>query len=232
MLETIGEFFREAGGFIFVNVAVSVVSVAVIVERVYRIYFVYSIAAEPFLDQIEKLIRTNNIDRAIRACNSAPAAAVPRIVRAALMRAHNGRQAIAAAIEEATLEVQPKIMKRVQALWSFANIATLFGLIGTIFGLITAFSAVGMAAPEQRSVLLTKGISEAMNHTAFGLSIAVSCIVAHLFLNTSARAIVEHMELGAVRIENLLLQRAAGTLEAAPEEKAAAAPADAKAKKA
>lgn len=229
MLTGIGEFFRAAGNGIFVNVTVSVVALAVIFERFYRVYFVYSIAADPFLDQIEKLIRTNNIDRAIRACNAAPAAAVPRVVRAALMRAHNGRQAIAAAIEEATLEVSPKIMKRIQTLWSLANIATLVGLIGTIFGLIEAFAAVGLAAPEQRSVLLTTGISHAMNHTAFGLTIAVSCIVAHMFVNTSARGIVEAMELGAVRVENLLLQRAAGTLEttAGGEEKA---PAGAKAK--
>lgn len=230
MLEEIGAFFREAGTGIFVNVVVSVVAVAVIIERFYRVYFVYSIAAEPFLDQIEKLIRTNNIERAIRACNAAPAAAVPRVVRAALMRAHNGRQAIAAAIEEATLEVTPKIMKRIQVLWSLANIATLVGLIGTIFGLITAFKAVGMAAPEQRSILLTKGIAEAMHHTAFGLAIAVMCITAHVFVNTSARTIIENMELGAVRVENLLLQRAAGTLDTTTDDKApAGAPAKAKA---
>jgi len=225
----IGEFFRAAGGFIWVNVFVSVAAVTVVCERIYRVYFVYSIAAEPFLDQMEKLIRTNNIDRAIRACNAAPAAALPRVVRAALMRAHNGRQAIAAAIEEATLEVQPQVMRRIQTLWTFANIATLVGLIGTIFGLIKAFAAVGMASPETRSQILTEGISEAMNHTAMGLSIAVSCIVFHLFLNTSARGIVEHMELGAVRVENLLLQRAAGTLDSS-EEKGAKAGAGVKAK--
>lgn len=229
MLNSIGHFFEAAGAFIFVNVTVSVVSVAIIIERIYRIYFVYSISAEHFLDQIEKLIRTNNIDRAIRACNAAPAAALPRVVRAALMRAHNGRQAINSAVEEANLEVQPKVMKRVQTLWSIANIATLVGLIGTIVGLITAFAAVGSASPETRNTLLTKGISEAMNHTAFGLSIAVACIAAHMFLHTSAKRIVEDMELGAVRVENLLAQRAAGTL-AAPDEKAAAAGAQAPAK--
>lgn len=230
MLASMGEFFREAGTFIFANVFVSVVALAIVAERMYRVFFVYSVSTDHFLDQIEKLIRTNNIDRAIRACNAAPAAALPRVVRAALMRAHNGRQAIAAAIEEATLEVQPKVMKRIQSLWSLANIATLLGLIGTIIGLITAFAAVGVASPEQRAALLTRGISEAMNHTAFGLSIAVGCIIFHLILHSAAKNITESMELGAVRVENLLMQRAAGTLDAAPDTKGAKAAAPAKTK--
>lgn len=229
MLASIGAFFEAAGAFIFVNVTVSVIAVAIAIERAYRIYFVYSVSAEHFLDNIEKLIRTNNIDRAIRACNAAPAAALPRVVRAALMRAHNGRQAISSAVEEANLEVQPKVTQRVQALWSIANIATLIGLIGTIIGLITAFAAVGSASPEVRNQMLTKGISEAMNHTAFGLSIAVGCIIAHVFLHTSAKRVIEDMELGAVRVENLLAQRSAGTLTA-PEEKPAAGGAAAPAK--
>ena len=89
-------------------------------------------------------------------------------------------------------------------LWSIANVATLIGLIGTITGLIGAFAAVALASPDQKSALLTKGISEAMNNTAFGLSIAVTCILAHMFLSGTTKKIAEGTEYGAVKIENIL----------------------------
>jgi biopolymer transport protein ExbB/TolQ len=162
--------------------------------------------------QIEKLVVSDNIDKAVKLCNAAPKAALARVLRAGLTRANRGVLEIGNAIEEETLAVTPQIMKRVPALWSLANISVLVGLLGTVTGLIKAFKAVGLAAPEQKSALLTTGISEAMNNTAFGLTIAVTCIASHLLIGSQARHIVEEIELHSLKLENMLARRAVAEL--------------------
>ena len=102
------------------------------------------------------------------------------------------------------------LKKRIQILWSLANIATLIGLLGTVVGLIKAFSAVGAAKPEERSKLLSDGIAEALNNTAMGLAIAVTCIVAHAILSAASKKQTADLEAFSLKLENLLADFAQG----------------------
>jgi biopolymer transport protein ExbB/TolQ len=210
VLDHVSEFFKEGGPFMYINLLSSAAAVTIILDRAIRLVFVYSINGAPFMEQITKLVMTGNIDRAIKLCGAAPNAALARVIRAGLSRASRGEIEIARAMEESILEVTPTLQKRIQALWSLANIATLLGLIGTITGLISAFRSLGAVAAEQKNLVLSKGISEAMNNTAFGLGIAVSCIVAHLFLTAKAKGMIEEIELYALKLENLLSRRGEG----------------------
>ncbi len=218
MIQTLAEFFKEGGPFMFVNVATSAVAIAIILERILVLSFRLNLNAGPFMEQVQKLVMSGNVDRAVKLCGAAPNAALSRVVRAGLTRASKGEQEVARALEEAVLEVTPGITKRIPPLWSLANIATLVGLVGTITGLIGTFKSLGAASPEMKQLMLSKGISEAMNNTAFGLTIAVVCIVAHLMLSSKAKTMVEEIEYNALRLENLLSRRGAGetgTLESA-----------------
>jgi biopolymer transport protein ExbB len=150
------------------------------------------------------------VDRAVKLCGAAPTASLAKVIRAGLTRATKGEQEVARALEEAVLEATPAISKRIAPLWSLANIATLVGLVGTITGLIGTFKSLGAASPEMKQLMLSKGISEAMNNTAFGLTIAVVCIVAHLMLSSKAKSMIEEIEYNALRLENLLARQAAG----------------------
>ncbi len=210
MLQTLAEFFKEGGPFMFVNVATSAVAIAIIVERVVVLAFRLNLNAPPFMEQIQKLVLAGNVDRAVKLCAAAPTAALARVVKAGLSRANRGEQEVARALEEAVLEVSPMVSKRIQPLWSLANVATLVGLIGTITGLIGTFKSLGAATPEMKQLMLSKGISEAMNNTAFGLTIAVVCIVAHLLISSKAKAMLEEIEFNALKLENLLSRRGAG----------------------
>jgi biopolymer transport protein ExbB/TolQ len=162
------------------------------------------------MEQVQKLVLSGNVDRAVKLCGAAPNASLSRVIRAGLTRANRGEQEVARALEEAVLEVTPAIGKRIGALWSLANVATLVGLIGTIVGLIGTFKSLEAASPEMKQVMLSRGISEAMNNTAFGLTIAVTCIVAHLMLSSKAKSMIEDIEYNALRLENLLSRRGAG----------------------
>ena len=208
----LGHIIEEGGLFMQLNIFFLIVAIACIVDRVIAVFFKYNLNGTRLMAQIEKLVVSDNIDKAVKLCNAAPKAALARVLRAGLTRANRGVLEIGNAIEEETLAVTPQIMKRVPALWSLANIAVLIGLLGTITGLIKAFKAVGLAAPEQKSALLTTGISEAMNNTAFGLFIAVVCIVGHLVIGAQARHIIEEIELHSLKLENMLARRAVAEL--------------------
>ena len=210
MFQTLAQFFSEGGPFMFVNVVTSAVAVAIIVERIVVLAFKLNLNAAPFMEQVQKLVLSGNVDRAVKLCGAAQGAALSRVVRAGLTRANRGEQEVARALEEAVLEVTPSISKRIQPLWSLANVATLVGLIGTITGLIGTFKSLGLASPEKKQEMLSRGISEAMNNTAFGLTIAVACIVAHLLLSSKAKSMIEDIEYNALRLENLLSRRGAG----------------------
>jgi biopolymer transport protein ExbB len=215
MIQSLAEFFKQGGLFMGVNLCTSVVAVAIIVERIIVLAFRLNLNAGPFMEQIQKLVISGNVDRAVKLCGAAPEAALSRVVRAGLTRAGKGEQEVSRALEEAVLEVTPAISRRISALWSLANVATLVGLIGTITGLIGTFRSLGAASPEMKQLMLSKGIAEAMNNTAFGLTIAVTCIVAHLLLTSKSKAMVEEVEYNALKLENILSRRSEGGVESA-----------------
>lgn len=208
----LGHIIEQGGFFMQLNIFFLIVSVAVIIDRTIAVFFKFNLNGARFMAQVEKLVVSDNIDKAVKLCNAAPKAAVARVLRAGLTRANRGVLEIGNAIEEETLSVTPQVMRRVPALWALANISVLVGLLGTVSGLIRAFQAVGFAAPEQKQALLTTGISEALNNTAFGLFIAVMCIVGHLVIGSQAKKIVEDIELHSLKLENLLSRRAVAEL--------------------
>lgn len=208
-MQGLAEFLEKGGFFMYINLLCSVVTIAIIVDR--AIYFLAktSVNARAFLEQIRKLVVANNVDRAVKLC-SATSAPVAQVAKAGLQRMHRGELAIAQSIEETLVDVTPLLKRRIQVLWSLANIATLIGLLGTVVGLIKAFGAVAAAKPEERTALLAEGISEALNNTAMGLSIAVTCIIAHAFLSAASKRQVSDLEGFAMKLENLLAESAKG----------------------
>ena len=206
----IAEAFRDGGMWMYIILAVSIFAIGIVIERFIFLFFKYSINAEAFMAQVQKLVIANNIDRAIKLCNAAPSAALPRVIKAGLTRANKGEVEIQNAIEEATLEVVPKVQKRTASLAALANIATLLGLLGTIIGLIDAFEALEKATPENRQRLLAKGIALAMNTTAFGLIVAIPTLTAHLILSGTTKKILDEVDMYSVKLENLLVSRGKG----------------------
>src|SRR4051795_13618908 len=188
-MQAFAQFLEQGGPFMYFNLVTSVVVLAIIVERLIFFFGKSAVNARAFLEQIRKLVLANNgaracvkrvgkrvlaknVARAVKLC-SATSAPVAQVARAGLQRVHRGEIAIAQAIEEALVDVTPVLKKRIQILWSMANIATLIGLLGTVTGLIKAFAAVSAAKPEDKVTLLSNGIAEALNNTALGLGIAV-----------------------------------------------------------
>lgn len=221
-MDSVVGFFQEGGPLMLVNLIFLVLALAVVIERSFSLFFRYRINEKPFVASVDRYLQAGNIEAAAKVCASTPAPALSRATRNLLKLMRNGYESPLMAVEEALMEVKPMVTARVTWLWALANIATLVGLVGTIFGLIQAFKAVGALQADQRAEALSRGISEAMNNTAFGLGIAVICIVAHLILNNMVTKIVERAEHALFHFVNVHAQWRKGYR---PPEGGAAAPA-------
>jgi biopolymer transport protein ExbB/TolQ len=112
------------------------------------------------------------------------------------------RDDIETAMEEGLMEVVPKLEKRTHYLATFANVATLLGLLGTIIGLIDAFTSISEANPAEKADLLSSSISVAMNTTAFGLMVGIPLLLLHSWLQTKTTEIVDSLEMASVKVLN------------------------------
>ncbi len=202
-MDRLGDIFQKGGPFFMINTFFLALVIGLIIER--SMYFLGKghINAGAFLDQIKRLLAANNIDRAKKLCD-ATTAPIARVAKAGLGKIHRGEAAVAQAMEETMIDVTPEVKVRIGALWSMANITTLTGLLGTITGLIATFSAVGGADPAERQKALSDGIAEAMYNTAYGLGIALLCMLAHLMLSTASKRVMADLEGFSLKFENML----------------------------
>jgi biopolymer transport protein ExbB len=196
---------RENPTFLLMNVITSVVVVTIVIERFAFQMGRYRVNSKEFFAQIKKLVVNGNIDRAIKLCDASDYP-ILQLVKAGLIHANKGADEIDAALSEKLSELKPKVEARIPVLWSLANIATLIGLVGTVWGLIGAFGQISgsTASAAVKQQLLTGKISEAMLNTFFGLSIAVICMITHVVLHSKSKNIVHDLETTSERVFNLL----------------------------
>ena len=174
------------------------------IERVMRLFFEYSVDGNSLMFEIRKFILSNDIDGAIRHCNGAGKAAVAQVLKSGLQRASRPENQIQNAIDATSLEVIPKLERRLPYLALIANLSTLFGLLGTISGLIESFASLTIGDPANRQAQLGAGIAKAMSATAFGLTTAIFAMIVHGILVTKATKITEEIDEFGVKLLDLL----------------------------
>ncbi len=199
--------FQQGGPSMFAIALVCAIAIALTLERFMRLFLQFNVDGPSFMFEVQKYILANDLDGAIRLCNGAGKAALPKVIKAGLQRASRDETQIQNAIDAASLEMIPKLERRLPYLALIANIATLLGLLGTISGLIKSFQAVSLADPAQRQAILAAGISEAMNATAFGLITAIFAMVTHSLLANKATKILEEIDEFGVKLLDLLSAR-------------------------
>lgn len=210
-------FYRDGGFFMHYITLCGIWCMAVATWKLSVLFLKFNTNGANLMKQIQKLVMANNIDKAIKLCTAAGDAALANVLKAGLSRANRGELEIQNAIEETILEVTPKITRLIETISPIGNAATLFGLLGTIFGLIDSFNAVAHAAPEQKSALLAAGIAVAMNTTGYGLIVAIPALVVDLVIKGFVQKIMNEMDLYSLKLVNLLVSREKGTIEAAAE---------------
>ena len=200
-------FFQAGGLFMYPIVVVLALGVAIAVER-----YVYLTAARATNQRIWKQVMPLLMDGKYgqaAALTEKSKTALSRILRYGLDRAGANvrRDDVEVAMEEGLMETVPRLEKRTHYLATFANIATLLGLLGTIMGLIQAFTAVANANPAEKADMLSASISVAMNTTAFGLMAAIPLLLIYTVLQTKTTELVDSLEMASVKFLNILTER-------------------------
>lgn len=201
-------FFQEGGTFMYPILLVLALGVAIAIER--YMYLTYAKQTNRSMWQkLVPLLQRNDYKQAM-SVSSASKADIGKILTYGLTRlqASRNRGDIEMAMEEGLMEVIPRMEKRTHYLATFANIATLLGLLGTIIGLIQAFTAVANANPADKADLLSASISVAMNTTAFGLMVAIPLLLLFTVLQTKTTELVDSMEMATVKFLNVISEHA------------------------
>src|SRR5687767_15671207 len=216
-------FFIKGGVFMAPIALVGALALAIAVERYVTLTRLVVTNRKAWND-IEPAISNADFDAA-REKTSKGDTIVARLLGTGLARLGAVRKIddIEKALRANLMEALPQLEKRTHYLATFANLATLLGLLGTVNGLIHAFTAVGTANPAEKATLLAASISEAMNCTAFGLMVAVPLLFVHAFLQTKSSQLVDGLETAAIKFLNALTKRATAKVQAARIEPARAA---------
>lgn len=199
----LAEIIQTGGIFMWVIVFIWAFGIAISLERFSKLFFKWDVDGSSFMNELQRYILSNDIQGAIRVC-SGSVAALPRVLKSGLKRSTQRPEQIQNAIDATALEVIPKIEIRLNYLQMVANISTLFGLLGTIQGLIQSFSAVAAADPAQKAELLAQGISKAMYTTFIGLLAAISIMMLHTFLSSKSEKIINEIDEYSVKLLDIL----------------------------
>ncbi|RZA15623.1 MAG: MotA/TolQ/ExbB proton channel family protein [Proteobacteria bacterium] len=208
-MEALNHYFQAGGWSVMICIlGTLLVSLALVIERCYRLWMVYDLVnSDGFMAMVQKMVMNNSIENAIRLCKKARPKLLPHVLAEGLKRSNDSTQEITNAVDQAVLTVLPKITTRVSMLATTANVATLLGLLGTIFGLMHSFAAVAKATGAQKQTLLAEGISEALNATSFGLSVALFCLFCYGVLQAKQKAIIDDVNKNAAKLVDLLYTR-------------------------
>lgn len=202
-MATLMHHFQEGGWGMYPILFFQILAIGVIVERSIFLYKC-SINKDVFLATMQKCILAGDVGRAIKMCSAANAP-LARIVKAGLMKVNRPDAEVQASMDESALRELPLVEKNTGYLALLANLAMLSGLLGTVTGLIEAFGAVANADASSKATMLAKGISEAMNCTAFGLLAAIIALIGFAVLNGKTQHLLDDINGATVQVVNLVV---------------------------
>lgn len=203
MLRVLADAFHEGGWPMWPILGIFVISWGIIIERIVFLRKA-SIDKDKLMALLKSQIMAGNIQGAIKVCSGNPSP-LTRIVQSGLSKFNRPDTEVQAAMDESALAELPKVEKRTGYLAMLGNVATLVGLLGTILGLIHSFGAVAGVDASRKAEMLAKGISEAMNCTAFGLITAVPALLAFAILNGWTQHIMDDINEVSVQVVNLVI---------------------------
>lgn len=203
---TLSEAFTTGGIWMWFILGLQIVAIAIIIERAIALYIKRKPTQRKTVLGFEAGIRQGDLKTVYSTCSSDTEQAISRTVAAGTKAAMDmgGKDEIQGRMDEVILEENEQIEKRTGFLAVIGNVATLAGLLGTITGMIKSFAAVSSASPMEKATLLSSGISEAMNTTAFGLIVAIPTLLVYAILSNRAQALTDDLNQAALKAYNWL----------------------------
>jgi biopolymer transport protein ExbB/TolQ len=197
--------FEQGGWGMYPILLCFIFTLAILVDRLLALFGRHNIDKEAFLTGLKKHIFAGDLEQAISYTASQKATPLTAIVKAGLMHVEKGDAEVQAAMDEASLREMPRIEARTGYLAMLGNVATLCGLLGTVSGLILCFAAIANLPAEQKSTVLSQGIAEAMNCTAFGLGTGIIALVFFSVLQGRTQHMQDDINETSVGVLNLIV---------------------------
>ena len=205
MIDGIVKAFHGGGIWMYPILFCGIATVTIALERAYVLYMQVREDKDALLRGLQKHVFHGDVHGAIRFIDAQRPGPLARVLKAGLLKVHRNDQEVQASLDEASLRETPHLEKRIAFLAVLSNAATLFGLLGTIIGMIHCFEAVAHVDPAQKATILAGGISEAMNCTAFGLIVAIPALLIYGILQGRVQHITDGINEGVVTTMNLVL---------------------------
>ncbi len=203
MLESVASYFRSGGAMMWPILALGAAAVALTAERLHFYLTTCRDDADALVTGAVRKLNTGDVPGAGKAVTVRPSPAAAILARA-IASFGDGKsvEAIRRDAEEVAIREVPRYGRRLGYLATIANISTLLGLLGTIFGLQQSFSSLAVTDAAQKASVLAAGIAQAMNTTSFGLIVAIPCLLAHSRLVSLQARRTEECDAAAVKLLN------------------------------
>ena len=210
-MDIIVRFLQEGGVFMYPIAVIMVIGLGLAIERMISLAKERSGNRRDF-DALYPMLKKRDLRTALKYANGSDTH-IANIFSQGIQRTFSAqkREDVEYTLEEGIMEAIPQLEKRTPYIATLANISTLLGLLGTIMGLIAAFTAVANAAPADKAALLSQSISVAMNTTAFGLMGAIPLLLLHSYLQTKTSEIVDSIGMSGVKFLNAITEKKAGS---------------------
>jgi biopolymer transport protein ExbB/TolQ len=208
-LSVVATFYKQGGIFMHAVLVIAVLVIAIIVERMIVIGRAAAIDGRKLTDELVRAAARGDLNGA-KQLSMASGTPLARVAQEMVQIGFTAEETLQTAADDATTLAMPELTRRLSYLGMLANSATLIGLLGTITGLITAISGVGVADAAQRSAHLAAGISEALHTTAFGLTVAIPTLLVQGWLSGRVDGIAEQIDELTIRLSKAMAKVSAG----------------------
>lgn len=178
----------------FVILGFGIFTLSFIVERYLTLFARHKPVPEGFIQGLRDSLMRGDFAHAERWAMQSQTPLSRIVARGCqIMQRGGSEEEVQARMDEELSKAIHKIDRRTGFLSMFGNVATLVGLLGTIAGMIHSFAAVAQANPMDRATLLSAGIAEAMNCTAFGLIVAVPALVTYAIFQNRTEMMIQEL---------------------------------------
>jgi len=196
------DYLQKGGPLVWLLIVCSVLVVTTFFSR-WSYFHRCSIRVPDFLRGLQNLVQRKNYAEALHECAGTPGP-VARVVHAAIQRHESPRAELKAIVQEAGQLEVPELERGLTLMASLALIAPMIGLLGTVAGLIDAFTTISAQSGFTSSTDIARGIYQALLSTAAGIGVAIPASIGYALLSSRVNRLMHDMERAGIEIVNLL----------------------------
>ncbi|MDR0305938.1 MAG: MotA/TolQ/ExbB proton channel family protein [Chitinispirillales bacterium] len=172
-------------------------------EKIYYLFIKCGGGSGTFMAGISKYIKAGEYEKAIK-YSSSMNTPLAKSVTAILQNRGRSSKQVQKAVDEVFLTEAPRVSRNIYLIPIMANLATLVGLMGTIYGLMLCFDAVANVPAAQRAQALASGISMAMSSTLWGLLTAIPLLLLHGVLDGKSQGVLQELDEKSSKLINMI----------------------------